>query len=175
MDTKEDIAVKGKLSIDDLKLFNRIHMKNKYVKIMLIVFVAFLVIFGVTFSQEQGGIIDVLVFALCGSLAVWITLLISTKFVVKSAFKSNPLVKYEQTYIINEKEIAMQSERGYSIYKWDDICKVIEYNDTFILYVSKSMAIVIPQRFFTDKSKIVDLKQLISKCTQCKSNINLSI
>jgi hypothetical protein len=147
-------------------------MRIKYVVIFVLLFILLLIISG-GFFYKLKEMDFIVVTAFCGALFVEACMLISARFAVDRAYRSDPFLKYQQTYIINEKGIEIKSERGNKIVKWDDFTDMNEYNDMFIFTVSKSNAVVIPRRFFEDENDIIVFKEIVENNVGSKTKVDL--
>lgn len=162
MDSKKDIKIKGRLSLGDYTNLNKSYMKTIFKKMIGIVLVSFLVLYGILFYKRY-GIVFVGVASFLGTLFVYVAIFVATTFRARKNFKSASLSKYDFTYTINKNGIHVQSERGGRQYFWKDIIEATELNDLHILYISKAQSILIPRRFFNDESQISDFKEMLTE------------
>ena len=77
--------------------------------------------------------------------------------------KSNKLYKYEQTFRFDDDGIFNKSEVGEGKIKWNDLYKVAETKKTFLLYISRYQAFIIPKKEIKEDNEIHNLKVLLRK------------
>ena len=93
----------------------------------------------------------------------FITLKVILKFFNKHHYDRNPLLKQKMKYMINAKSIRLTSDRLQSKYVWEDIISTKEYKDMFLLYVTKTSALILPKRHFQNKEDIIRFKELLEE------------
>lgn len=152
MDSKKDIKIKGTLSLTDYSDLNKIYMRNIFKRMVAIVFISFLVMYGILFYKRY-GVTFVVIASLLGSVFVYIAIYIATSIKTKRSFKKNSSNKFNYIYTINKNGIHVQSESGGRQYYWKDVTDSLKYNNLYIFYVSRSQSILIPERFFKDPTE----------------------
>lgn len=163
MDTKKDIIIRGMLNEDDLKTFSNFNIRKRFTKIFFLLLIVCLIMFPGIADEEGVGMSRGMSYtiALAIPIVVMSLVIMLTNIVSRNEHKNNPLTKYAQVYTIDEYGIIVQNQSGSRLYRWQGFSKKIEYKGYFFLYIAPSIAIILPERFFTDKSEILHLKKLI--------------
>ncbi len=168
MDSEQnDVYIKGTITYEDFKKYNLYHTKKGRSGFFIfgVLFSLFLVLYN----------IDELLFLILPLFMIFsiivtglATLIITTAVRIRARreFNSDPFIKSEIRYIINENGITQQiSKRVNNYLEWDYILKGYELDDMFLIYVSKNKAIIIPKRFFASNDDLHALKKIISRNT----------
>lgn len=74
-----------------------------------------------------------------------------------NAFKTNKLLQKTQKYDIGDDGIEVSSESGQGFVKWDEIYKATETKDSFLFFISKQQAYVIPKRCLNENIQDIEL------------------
>lgn len=160
MDSKKDIKIKGNLTLEDYSDLNKIYMRNIFKKMIGVIFVSFLVMYGILFYKRY-GLVFVGIASLLGSVFVYLSIYIATTIKTKRSFKKNSPNKFHFTYTINKNGIHVQSESGGRQHYWKNVSDSVKYNNVYIFYINKSQSILIPERFFKNSSEHDDFKKLL--------------
>lgn len=81
----------------------------------------------------------------------------------KKAFAADPSAQQPQTYTISEEGIKYISESGAGEAKWDDIHKIGETMNLYVVFISSRSALTIPKRYFQSEQDAVVFKDLARK------------
>jgi len=81
----------------------------------------------------------------------------------KKAFESDNLAQQAQTYTISDDGIEYQSESGQGRMKWEDLHKIGETLNLYVLFVSSNRALLIPKRSFPTAAEATAFKDLARK------------
>ena len=153
--------------LKDLKDFYFYHYKKR---ILGYYFFLIAVCVGTTaFLEIKNGEYDLLSFIITFALSAIISLIMSFLYALyllwfgKRLMKSNKLYKYEQTFRFDDDGIFNKSEVGEGKIKWNDLYKVAETKKTFLLYISRYQAFIIPKKEIKEDNEIHNLKVLLRK------------
>ena len=80
---------------------------------------------------------------------------------IRKEYNSDRMIKSELSYTINKEGIKQKIRRSTTYYEWEDIFKVCEKKDMFLVYVSRNKAILLPKRYFNLDDEIVTFKNLV--------------
>ncbi|SDB89752.1 YcxB-like protein [Pelagirhabdus alkalitolerans] len=164
MSTNQELSIKGKLTLEDFKMYNTHHLKKTVRMYFIICFVA---MFAIIHIPMSGDLFLIFIFAGIPSLIISSLLALFAKTVNKrraiKEYKSDQLIKHEINYIFSHDGIHQKIRRSNNYYEWNDIQVAIEQKDMFLLYVSKNKAIVLPKSFFESSEKIDLFKKIISE------------
>lgn len=80
---------------------------------------------------------------------------------IRKEYNSDRMIKSELSYTINKEGIKQKIRRSTTYYEWEDIFKVCEKRDMFLVYVSRNKAILLPKRYFNLDDEIVTFKNLV--------------
>lgn len=72
----------------------------------------------------------------------------------KKAYKVNKIGETENYIALSEEGVYISSSWGELNMKWDEVYKVVEYGDSYALYVSVGSASLIPKSRFKNKGEI---------------------
>ncbi|BCB05222.1 YcxB family protein [Bacillus sp. KH172YL63] len=76
-------------------------------------------------------------------------------------YKSDQLIKQDISYTFSGDGITQKRGRSVSYIQWKEIVSVREQPSMFLIYLSKSKAIVLPKRFFDSREELEAFKELI--------------
>jgi hypothetical protein len=74
-----------------------------------------------------------------------------------NAFKENKLVLQTQRVTLTQEGIEVQSDSGYSNLQWEQLYRVTEIKESFLFFISKQQAFVIPKRYIVPYVEQYDL------------------
>ena len=86
----------------------------------------------------------------------------------KRHYDQNPMLKQKMKYVISTNTIRLTSEQLQSKYSWEEIRSTVEYKDMFLLYVTKTSALILPKRYFQTKEDISQFKALLQEKLEAK-------
>ena len=93
-----------------------------------------------------------------------------------NAFKTNKLLQKTQKYEIGDAGIEVSSESGQGFVKWDEIYKATETKDSFLFFISKQQAYVIPKRSFNENAQDIEfLRKYMKAAPSAKEDKFLGI
>ncbi|NWL87193.1 hypothetical protein DMN77_06200 [Paenibacillus sp. 79R4] len=165
--TEEQLPYKFSFSITykEYKSLTLAHSKNQLIFIGVFIFVVFIATtwikssnFDVMLSKAPIGIILSLVL----TFFMWLL----TLYKSRRAFETSGILKSEQTLTLSEDGIQMAIETNDSLIPWNEVAKVSESKDLFIIYLTKNQGVLIPRsavemarirpilRSFLDSSKL---------------------
>lgn len=157
-DRQDEVKLIGRLTYHDFKTYNLFHQKSTLIAFFVLANLLFLLILATSTT-----FLFSLLFALMLSTVTTIALRGLLLFRVRREFNSDQLTKSEMRYMLNNNSIIQQSERSKMELTWSDVLKVRRCEDIFLLYVAKSKAVVLPQRFFSSKEDIYTFLDLIHR------------
>lgn len=180
-----NIIVKGRLEEKEILDSYTPHIKNPlkkiiiYIAAILIIMVAFLLtnnqsdtinqeVTSMEISTDENNEISPyqIVF---GVLFIFVILYSSIlhpiliKKYLKKQFHTNKLLQQEMEYIFSENGLHRKSESIDCTYIWDDIYKIIERKNMFIIYESSNGVLILPKRFFNNDKELIRVKELIKE------------
>ncbi len=156
------INIEGQLTYEEFKQYSRHHSRKVLTRYFLIVFL--ISIMGVYFMAfDDLGWFLTISLPLSITYMGYITLKVVLKFFNKQHYDRNPMLKQKMKYMINAKSIRLTSDRLQSRYVWDEILSTTEYKDMFLLYVTKTSALILPKRYFKSKEEIGQFKGLLKE------------
>lgn len=92
-----------------------------------------------------------------------IILPISFKRASRNTLNTNKLLQKTQTYVVNEEGVSITSETGNAFIKWTDFYKTLESKESFLIFISKQQAYIIPKRSLeNNQEEILFLKKCLS-------------
>lgn len=80
---------------------------------------------------------------------------------IKRIYKSDKLFQKLQNYTINDTGIKMESESGNGTMKWDEVFRVDESKDSFLIYLSRIKALMLPKKFFDNDEQMKLFRKLV--------------
>ncbi|WP_162297068.1 YcxB family protein [Sporolactobacillus pectinivorans] len=81
----------------------------------------------------------------------------------KREYKDNKrLSAMTSHYIFKDTGITISNPTGSTQYDWSEIRQIREYNDMFLLYITRKMAIIIPKRFIGSQEKLVEFRDMLN-------------
>ncbi|MDD7793174.1 YcxB family protein [Clostridium sp. 'White wine YQ'] len=170
MDSKKEVKVKGKLTLEDYKKLTSYYMGRLSKQMLIVVYLLFLGVYGIIFYKRY-GIPFVLIAGVFGTLVVYLALYIATRQRIKKTFKKDTALNNDFVYTINKKGVHVQSERGGDIYYWKDITEATNHKDLYILNIPKVKTILIPKNFFGDEDETEAFKKIVANNIKGKNNI----
>ncbi|MBA2175984.1 YcxB family protein [Halobacillus locisalis] len=154
---KEDkgVSVEGVLSFEEFKTYNHYHTKKLRRGFFIATLILFtLMIFNVIDAIWFTQLFWALVFSLIPAGFIVGVMNLGVHRRSSKLYHSDPKLKKTMTYAFREDGIHLTTEKSYNYFEWSDLVSVYEYEEMFVLYVSKTKAIVLPKRFFeTEKQQ----------------------
>ncbi|WP_185819643.1 DUF4870 domain-containing protein [Salibacterium salarium] len=143
--TEKEMAFSGTLTVEDLKKFNLYHMKRRYILMATLMFFAMMIIF----ADWTSSMITLVMMSI--GLAAALPLLVSylQNRNLYKLFREDPGLAERQHYATEKEGLKQETNRSVTFYRWNEIKKIIEHNEMFLLYITREKAIVIPKRYFT--------------------------
>lgn len=159
---KKSITLEGQLTYEEFKQYSRYHSRKVLTRYFMIVFlISFIGIYIMAFD-ELGWFLTISV-PLSVTYLGFITLKVILKFFNKQHYDRNPLLKQKMKYMINAKSIRLTSDLLQSKYDWEEVISTIEFKDLFLLYVTKTSALILHKRHFQNKEDIDRFKELLEE------------
>ncbi|WP_078552038.1 YcxB family protein [Bacillus alkalicellulosilyticus] len=166
MTNGQELSIRGTVSLEDFIKYNTHHLKKfTYSYFFFSFFVFWLMALLLEFLMPDNLLFTIpkAVLALIFSLIlIYGVKKILKKRVIKE-YESDQRIKNEISYVIHREGIIQQLKRSNNHYDWTDLHFAAEYEEMFLLYISKQKAIVLPKRFFESHDDISLFKELISK------------
>jgi hypothetical protein len=170
LDSKKEIKIKGKLTMEDYKKLTSYYMGRMSKQMLIVVYLLFLGVYGIIFYKRY-GIPFVLIAGVFGTLIVYFALYVATRQRIRKTFKKDTALNNDFVYTVNKKGVHTQSERGGDIYYWNDITEATNHKDLYILNIPKIKTILIPKNFFNDDSEIDVFKKIVANNIKGKNNL----
>lgn len=82
-------------------------------------------------------------------------------FKIKRIYRSDKLVQKMQNYTINNTGIKIESESITGILKWDEVFRVDESKYSFLIYLSRIKALMLPKKFFESDEKMILFRNIV--------------
>lgn len=156
----EEIIFTGSLTFQDFKTYNVYHVKNRYIRKLIILFCVYSVLFYI-FVHTYFNIAQILLISAAMSLLAEGVLLMIFFKRITAIFKSGTRIRNEFTYKVSDKGVNCTSENSSNLIKWNEIIKASEYKKVIMLYTSLNQAIIIPGRFFKNENDREGLIKII--------------
>ena len=158
-----EYVVKGKITLDDYKDFNRtalIHKKNYF--IILLICLIIILSSAISGIIENPGI-ETIIAQILPILIIFAIYLLVFKLYRNYAYKSDRTLLDEITLTLSEDGINYASHRGTYKYTVEDFRKIIINKKIIVIYVSFRKAILIPKHFFTSKKEELEIEAFIKE------------
>ncbi|MBU9713977.1 YcxB family protein [Evansella tamaricis] len=170
---EQELSIKGTVSLEDFSKYNAYHSKKSTYTYFFIILIGFWVIL---FLLELLVPDNLLFYIPKGVLALVISLI--TIFSVKKSLKQRAMKEYESdkrikneiSYTFSGEGISQQTGRSNNFFEWSDIHLAREYEEMFLLYISKHKAIILPKRFFQLNDDIDLFKIIVTKHIESSKN-----
>ncbi|RXJ02453.1 YcxB family protein [Anaerobacillus alkaliphilus] len=158
----KSITLEGQLTYEEFKQYSRYHSRKVLTRYFIIVFLVSIIGVYIMAYDELGWFLTISL-PLSITYMGFITLKIVLNFFNKMHYDRNPTLKQRMKYMINAKSIRLTGNSLQSKYVWEDILSTTEYKDMFLLYVTKTSALILPKRYFKNKEDIVRFKGLLEE------------
>lgn len=159
----EELSLSGKLTLEDFVKYNQYHT-NKVLKVYFVI--CFIVLFFVFQIPMSGDWLPIALFAGLPSLLLSGLIYLYTSKVKKyqaiKEYKSDQLIKRDITYTFSSEGVIQITRKSNNRFDWIDFLKAQEYEELFLMYLSRNKAIVLPKRFFRSKTQMENFKHLVS-------------
>ena len=125
---------------------------------------------------NKGGTIPMPVLSICLGLSVFPFIMIySANEMAKKIYSNNKQLSQTLSYVITNYGISLSSTNSYKSVKWEEVFKVIELKEYFVVFTSVTIeeSFVLPKRYFLEKDQIILFKQIVSQNLE-KKRLKLS-
>ncbi|OIJ14539.1 hypothetical protein BKP35_06590 [Anaerobacillus arseniciselenatis] len=161
------IIIEGQLTYEEFKQYSEYHTKKILMRYFISVFLIMFIAIYITMFEEFGWFLTVAL-PLSITYIGFVFLKFILKMINKRHYDQNPMLKQKMKYVISTKTIRLNSEQLQSKYSWEEIRSTIEYRDMFLLYVTKTSALILPKRYFQTKEDISQFKALLQDRLEAK-------
>jgi len=145
------INVEVKLTEKDIYDFQKSVLAKRFSPISIIVFFIFfmIVVAGLSFEKVAAGgnPIGTIALILVPVIFIFLILMLLKKN-SKTALKTNKLLQKTHRYQIDNEGIGATSESGQRYIKWEELYEAIETKESFLFFISKEQAYIVPKRCF---------------------------
>ena len=148
-----------------------IRRKTLMIYVLLVIVVLAFIFKNTFFGTNAQSSFSMLIFAAIMAVFVAIgtsLLFLLLKYRARKEYKSDPLTKKQQLYVINDEGIAYAPGGSYVQFHWDDFRKVQEYKNILILTILPQRFILIPFRLFESTEDIEATKEIIKRKVDSK-------
>lgn len=156
----DKIIFKGSISFGDFKAYNMYHVKNRYIRKLIILFCAYSILFYI-FAHTYFNILQILLLSAGMSLLAEGALIMIFFKRIGAIYNSSARIKNEFIYEASNEGIKCTSDNSNNFVKWNEIITASEYRKVIMLYTSLNQAFILPYRFFKSESDIEKLKKII--------------
>lgn len=167
MESNNDLSFRGTLSLKDFQKFQFYHMRKFY--ILYFWFVVFLASLAMTILYP-GSWLSSLLFSLAISILGMGLLAILYRFRFKREYASDALMQREIQYRLTEAGIRQSTKSTNAHFDWKNIRAAHKNKGIYRLYVSRSKALIIPERFFASEEDKREFEKIVSSHLPASSN-----
>lgn len=164
MNQKEskEITAKGSLAFAQYMKFIMYRQRKTFFIVSIVSLPMFIVLYnGLDIINVHSLSIFDYVLVLLSSLIYVLLILLGMFFKFFREYKSDSLIRQEMTYILTSNSISQVTKKVTATYYWNDFITIKEQKDLFLLYLSKTRAMVIPKTFFKNTEDIRQFKQFV--------------
>lgn len=86
----------------------------------------------------------------------------------KSAYKKYPMIQQKHTYKLNKGQMFVATDNGEAKIKWDQVYRVIESREMFVVYSTRSHAHLITKKSFDSEENILEFRELLREAVPKK-------
>jgi hypothetical protein len=151
----------GTITEEEYKTFHLHHMKTRIrVTIGLSAIIGFVLVLVLINPSALRLVVYTAMFTALEAL----TLIILFSMQAKQEYRNHASLKYEQRFSADEHGLHVrQQETGQVVLPWGDVYQQKEREDMFLIYPSKTMAFVIPKRFFASSEDVSTFQKILYK------------
>ncbi len=81
----------------------------------------------------------------------------------RSVFRKNPMYKHPFFFSVSDKGVKITVDDKDTVIKWDSLYKFQETDETYLFYIARGRAFIVPKRCLDGEEMIWDLKQLVKQ------------
>ncbi len=164
MNQKEskEITAKGSLAFAQYMKFIMYRQRKTFSIVSIVSLPMFIVLYnGLDIINVHYLSIFDYILVLLSSLIYVLLILLGMFFKFFREYKNDSLIRQEMTYILTSNSIRQVTQKVTATYYWNDFITIKEQKDLFLLYLSKTRAIIIPKTFFKNTEDIRQFKQFL--------------
>ena len=167
-DTINELQASGTITSKEFVNYNLFHTRKFRFRYFWLLFLLFFLLILLDFPFDfTDSILTTVVVGLIVALFVsWLVRLLIQRRATNE-YKSDNLIQQEINFTVNELGITQEiKDRSKGFFDWESIIKGYEFEKTFILYVSKNKAILLPKRFVKSTEDLEQLKKMVRQKTK---------